>query len=789
MSLSKRDRHGIVRASADYTILTGLPPNTVYTPKPVEVDRLMLSSLGAWIDVRGAWTIDPRNTADLILEEWRHRGAQGRDSYVRIVEQGAMCSPGHRSSLIKITERKIQPSPGGDLTAYLRQQFFVVIRQLVKSYGQGTLGQLYDGKRFPFDEFRITTLVTPPLRDPTEPDVQLANLTQFDIGPGKVWVPHVAPGVPFRFHVVGTDKRGRRHEATVPLVFVAADIAFDPERMPHVIDAYNEAMASWRTAELEGEPLALAPSATPGDTDVEVLELLLGAEGTDGTSPNLLFRNKQPLFFPTMARSKARLAAAEQASGGSLGSGVELEYFDDYVTAGLGAGEVFAKVVSLPELSFATDKSGGVIQPNFTISSISRKLGPAGGDPATLAGGTLKPAEFFGAAGKLLGGVTLGDIVADIENADLDGPKAMRLGTKRQGDEVVTELAWQPELGQTDIFDNNGGSATLGLEARIVTHLKDESKSTFEIRGDLRDFALNLFAKEARFIRLEFTRLSFRSEKGRSAEIDVDLSNVEFLGVLGFVQKLQQYVPFGGEGPAIELTGGGISAKLEVPLPTIEVGVFALSNLLFAAGMTIPFDGAPVRARFAFSSREDPFVLQVSFFAGGGFFAMALGADGVELVEAALEAGARASLDIGVASGSVEAMLGIYFAYGQNENGDMTTVLTGYLRLRGELDIIELVSMTVEFYLAFSYVEEGSEKAVVGEATVTVTIEVLVFEGEVSMTVRRTFAGGGGGAAALAARQSVAGAALLPGGAPTFADQISPADWETWCNAFAAVPA
>jgi hypothetical protein len=799
MSLNKRDRHGIVRATADYTIRTGPFGLTAYTPEPAHVDKVHLSLLGAWVDVSGAWNIDPVNTADLILEEWRHKGALGRDGYVRVVEQGALCSPGHRSSLIKVTERKVQQAPDGKLAAYLRQQFFVVVRQQLKLFGPGTLGQQHDGRRFPFDEVRITTLVTPPLLDPTDYDLAdllppgspiVDELDDAGVGAGEAWVPHVAVGVPFRFHVVGTDKAGRRREATVPLVFIAADAAFDAVKMPAIINAYNALAPELHTAALEGDPVALAEPANPaklGDTDVELLELLLGAESPDSTPTPVLQAKRQPLFFPIMQKGTARLAAAEQASGGPVGSGVDLEYFDPYVTGGLGAGEVFAKVVTLPELNFATDKSGGVIQPNFTISSISRKLGPAGGNPATLAGGTLKPAEFFGAAGKLLGGVLLKDIVADIIPADLDGPKAMKLATKRQGDEVVTELAWQPELGHTDIFDNNGGSATMSLQARIVSHLTDPDQSTFEVRGDLRGFALNLFAKEAQFIRLEFTRLAFRSEKGRSAEIDVDLSDVVFLGVLGFVQKLQEFVPFGGEGPSIELSGGGITAKLEVPLPSLEVGVFALSNVVFGAGMTIPFDGSPVRARFNFSKRDDPFVLQVSFFAGGGFFALALGADGVELVEASLEAGARASLDIGVASGSVEAMLGIYFAYGKNDDGVMTTVLTGYVRLRGELDIIELVSLTVEFYLAFSYVEEGGAKKVVGEATVTVTVEVLVFSGDVTMTVHREFAGGGGGGAL--AQKSFAGPALLAGGAPTFADQISPTDWETWCNAFAAVPA
>jgi hypothetical protein len=791
MSLTERDRHGIVRATADYTILTGPDKkhlNTVFTPQPAAVRQLMLSSLGASIDVRGAWNINPVNSADLILEEWRHRGGFGRDAYVRVVEQGALCSPSHASSLIKVTERKLQPDGDGKPTAYLRQQFRVLVRQQIKLYGADALGLQHDGRRFPFDEVRITTLVTPPLQDPTMSD--LPGVVAKGIPSGKAWVPHLAPNVPFRFPVVCTDKEGHPHEGTVPLVFVAADIAFNATEMAKVIEAYNAAPADLRTVTFEGDGVAIAPATNPGDTDVDMLSLLLGVEPPDTTPVAQLVAIRQPLFFPTMASAAVRLAAAEQASASTLAP--TISYFDPYVDHGFSGGEVFASMTSTP-ISFPTDKSGGVMQPNFGIRALSRRLGPQGGDPAHINGDPanppkIVPADFFGAAGKLLGGVLLKDILPD-KIEDLDSARALKLRTSKTPTAIVTELGWQPKLHSTDIFDATLGPATMDLDARIVADRVHPESSTFEVHGDLRGFALNLFAKDANFIRLEFTRVAFRSEKGRSAEIDVDLSNVEFLGVLKFVQTLQDFVPFGGagEGPAIELTPGGIAAKLEVPLPSIEVGVFALSNIVFAAGLTIPFDGSPVRARFAFSKRGDPFVLQVSFFAGGGFFALALGADGVELVEAALEAGARASLDIGVASGTVEAMLGVYFAYGKNDDGLMTTVLTGYVRLRGELEIIEIVSMTIEFYLAFSYVEEADQSKVVGEATVTVTIEVLVFEGDVTMTVRREFAGSSDASKAMPGPAEAARA--LPGGAPTFADQMSPADWETWCNAFAAVPA
>jgi hypothetical protein len=54
MSLSPLDRYDIVRLSADWDI-----PN--YDPRAIAVNRLMLSSLGGWLDAQGDW--DPPLTS------------------------------------------------------------------------------------------------------------------------------------------------------------------------------------------------------------------------------------------------------------------------------------------------------------------------------------------------------------------------------------------------------------------------------------------------------------------------------------------------------------------------------------------------------------------------------------------------------------------------------------------------------------------------------------------------------------------------------------------------------
>ena len=99
--------------------------------------------------------------------------------------------------------------------------------------------------------------------------------------------------------------------------------------------------------------------------------------------------------------------------------------------------------------------------------------------------------------------------------------------------------------------------------------------------------------------------------------------------------------------------------------------------------------------RFNFAERNRPFTLTVMCFGGGGSVALTLGLDGFELFEMTLEFGAKLALDIGVASGSISAMAGIYLAIGDT-NGDRIddgARLTGYLRLNGELDILGIIRL------------------------------------------------------------------------------------------------
>ena len=115
------------------------------------------------------------------------------------------------------------------------------------------------------------------------------------------------------------------------------------------------------------------------------------------------------------------------------------------------------------------------------------------------------------------------------------------------------------------------------------------------------------------------------------------------------------------------------------------------------------------------------------------------------------------SIDIGVASGGVHLLAGVYFSYGTDDtHSDPTCVLTGYVRMGGELSVLAIVSISLEFYMGLTYQSpsNGHSSKVYGQATLTVEVSILCFSKSVEMTVTRQFGSSEGD--------------------PTFAQQIPP---------------
>ncbi len=271
MSLDKRDRNELVQLTSNY-YLPG------FTPTPVATERLMLTALGAWLDVEGRWEppIIPADPPDvpakrsLTVEQWRHLATMGRDHYVRVVYAGYLFPFGHRASLVKVTERKFafrQDDHNPGFVAYNFQRMFILVREPERSYNQRDL---------PFRKVTIKTRVTPNLAKPEDSEVL----------PGKnqdAFWPRVAAGgaiADFPFHLVGTDWEGKQIEFNAPLIFVSKDIDETDASIQGVVNAYKAVPVAdaRRTRSLGGQRVAFAPSLKSGDTALEAATISFDGE-------------------------------------------------------------------------------------------------------------------------------------------------------------------------------------------------------------------------------------------------------------------------------------------------------------------------------------------------------------------------------------------------------------------------------------------------------------------------------------------------------------------------------
>jgi hypothetical protein len=891
MSLDRADRHNIVHLSANYRITYQDNPKQKpkeYRPEPVGVNRMMLSSLGAWLDMRGAW--DVKAEMGLSVEEWRQRGTMGRDHYVRVVYKGYLLPFGHRASLIKVTERKFHPTHPGNV-AYLRQRMFIVVRQperIFNASGVRTAQQESYDRMMPFRWVRITTLVTPNLMPPEDSQVQ--NYTQ------NMFWPRLSSG-DFFFHLIGEDIEGRQVEFDAPLLFVSSEKSLDAVAMGHGLTSIKASGPKRNVYALKGQRMAFADSQKPGDTDFETETLTFSGHVPDKNQFDALkFALNDfdiPLFYPKLDKSQVRIPAIRHLAG--QGQAAEFTLQKDYLVHGFDAaannGQVFASLAPL-DLSFSGqgDRAGGLVQPNLRITGLSRSMGPVAGDLSKLVSGDFNPQDFFQALdAKIFGVISLWDIIQALAGQIGDNmpevPKlltesltaaasfamdlerlqgrvqavAAHLGglandlqtdinnilstvqgllsdaatptdllnqvnsltghlqslssalpglppsvpadvfqdleslTKRfSGDlananqfvdhfvqalklaeEIKVSYEWKPQLKDWNgifIAENKGKKASLVLRAELQAVSKFRVEPSFSISCVMENFSIDLLGNLESFIVIHFEKVAFVTTSQKKPDVDVKLGEIEFVGVLSFVQVLRELIPLDGfsDPPSLNITTEGITAGFSLALPNIAFGVFSLQNLSLGAGFSIPFVDKPLSVRFNFCERHAPFLLTVSMFGGGGFFAITVDPRDVQILEAAFEFGASISVNFGVASGGVSVMAGIYFAI---KEGNAS--LTGYFRMGGYVSVLGIISVSIELYLELRY--EFSTGKCVGKAVLTIEVEVFLFSISVSITCERKFAGSNGD--------------------PTFRELMEPypdpdsgllvTPWDEYCAAFA----
>lgn len=770
-------------------------------PATLTAEHITLTALGAHHHVLGSFDFprDDQKPADLqrvgitvpAVRAYEHITGLGRDQYVKVVKRGCL-DTGHRATVVKITERRFEPvslgtepGPHGPVgvfgtRAVLRQYYRIVVTQPALDYRDLAVGYPKGRREMPLRTIEIRTLETPKI-DLGIPFTAEVTQDQIDHVLGNpFWIKAGGQLVPF--DVDSIDGEGRRVSLTKPMMFIPYLFIGNTDA---VLTAFNGAPSTSRRAAVRAQKLALTealpgkPDATSAPTDYLTFDLVKIAKSAG------MPRDYIPGWLPRAVTAGLHLESVERLTGSARSLEVQLSptYLDHGFDQGANPASLFAAYPQVG-LGMGAASGGGVAAPSVTLDALSATQGAmasamaAGvGTPALkslLAGmtlfGTVELADLLAPMGPALPGGPAAGTDADLDAALADPAGLIRTpvirtrpvpGPDGRPVATTTRLVWKPQLLDTPpvtpLFEL--GTAQLLLDVRTVTRLDGAPPET-TVAGELRGFSLTL----AGVVRVSMGTLKFVSLPGRKPDVTADGVELQFVGALAFVDTIRRLLPADGfsDPPAITVTPEGIQAGFSLGIPTVGVGIFSLQNLSLSAALSLPFVGKPAGLRFALSSREHPFLVTVTLFGGGGFFALGVSAAGVEEIEASIEFGGNISLNLGVASGGVYVMAGVYFKLSTTKG----TELTGYFRCGGYLSVLGLISVSLEFYLAFTYRDKGGgHNEIWGQASLTVSVKVLCFSASVKLSIEKRFAG--------------------PAGDPTLEQVLTQDDWEAYCLAFA----
>ncbi len=547
------------------------------------------------------------------------------------------------------------------------------------------------------------------------------------------FTPTATDGSTHRFPVRLAGAMGDVH-IELPLLFVFDERLSDPMGVlpdlhtltdPRALATLDQAYADARAGQVEtyGVAIDLIGSAIPAESDVQEVHRL-----------NLVGTGHEGGFLPRLGPASNVVTAAEQwafeaampAVRSLLGAtppNTLMRFSEDYLRDGEAADVVFRTLGSdRIGLDFVgrANLSGGLIAPRLAADAISRAHGLV--QSAGLGAPTLDPAKVLGEASTLLG-FKLSELV---DRAALRVPP----GVTARLDGVTPEvrMEWKDvTLQDAAPFVARGAKLDLSVVTRGT-----ESTTTCTVTN----FKLALPSDPHTVLEVGFDSLRFTQLAGQPPKLEVGTAKVTFMGRLRLVEELQNHVALGDSAPRIQVDDTRIVAQYLLPIPSAPCGVFVMRNIAFRAVVDVPFDGDPVSVTLAFASRANPFNLSVLMFGGGGYLELEVNHRGLQRLEASLEFGASVAINFIVASGEVHAMGGVRFVL---EDGQVQ--LTGFLRFGGSVEVLGIISVSVELLVTLSYDTVSNE--MYGQATLVVDIDLLLYSDSVELDTGKWVLAGG----------------------------------------------
>lgn len=686
--------------------------------KPVLAKRLRLTSLGGHLWITGP---HPRSDGDIEVGEYEHRTSLGRDVAVRRAVPGRL-STGHRATLTEFSERLIMSD------AHVQDRFvagmvgraeLLITDPLLDLEGLASQFE-HGGREMPF---RTLELLGGPFA------------VRRDVSGSAHWLVDEAG------HLLLADLRATGYDGAV--VTLRMPVAFTPDTLP--AGALTTLLGPGRGVESGMLPtrIDLAPSIASGSTAVTVTAFQVGLQEQNGS------------VLPTITGAKVLLESLGDLGGPAVA--VQGELAQELLEGA--TSDAFLRLREPIDLRLPTASVGGLGNPGGIVDTLSATRGIV---PAELhAGLSVDDVRRMFPAAKLFGKIDL------IQYLDLSafGADSLKLIAGDPAFDGGLHYLFDAKLRPTEdgpvVVER---SASLKLEA----HLR-RAGATVETTaiGTVTGVGFRL----AGAVELRFRTVIFRTNAAGATSLEVQGVDVQFLGAFEFLAEIaRKLAGLGASGVRVDADSSGVTAGFDLAVPALSLGMVQIANMAVSAYLRIPFTKAPLSFTLDVASRQHPFVATVAMFGGGGFLSLEMTPDGLRRLDAAIEFGGSLELDIGVASGGVSVMAGIYFGFVENEVGSQSLEFSAYLRASGHLSVLGIVTVFVEFELALAFrrrqIGSSTHAVFVGRGRVTVGVKVLFFSKSVTLELEREFIGSAAD--------------------PSFADCFEPEDWSDLCLAYAS---
>ena len=732
--LAASRRECIVHATSDFSLNVQqaimdssgfpVPVTSPYVPIPVRTRRLMLSPLGAWADLG----VDlPTNSDDpaapifpdavIGIAAWRHIVSMGRDQYVRIVTKGFLLPFGIPAAFTQTTQRKFKTVDSGDIAGCLAQLGYIVVQDPARRFdteAARNLGYAHGGREMPIRSVRLTSLMTPVPSIPSDTEH---------------FFPRDGDGNAIRFHLEAEDAAGQPLDFAIPMMFVSERAAQDADGARRI---YQAAAADLRRTDLRGQPMAFAEPVNDNTRFTTFsLDLAVTTSAPGG------FPAGESRFLPALAGAGVTIPALDELFPGSAMPAIRAitlhaAYLRDAFDAARNPGQAVVNLAPF-DIDPPRAKSGALCAIPMRLDGISQRFGPVAAID-DIARGAFDPARIFQSVNaKLLGAIDLRDLLARIApgggGLEQQVPKLKRA---RLPDRVTTTLDWQPAVNRLQGIIETTSETSLSLHAESTLFFDGRDPVT-DVSGKLARFKFSLLG----LVAITFGEVAFRTQHGRRASLDAHGVKVEFLDKLSFVKSLGDVLPADGfKGARLAVDQDGVTASYTLGIPAAGAGAFSIENIALSAELFLPFGDKTTDLRLAFSSREHPFLVTFSMVGGGGFFAVVLNAQKVTLIEGAFEMGGNISFDFVIARANVHALAGFYFSLPT----DAPMTLSAFVRVGGEIEVLGIVGVSVDVYVALSYSPSPGRLGVMrGEAGLTLAVHVLMFSKSITLALSCSF--------------------------------------------------